>query len=73
MDRDVQEKVDREKEAQQMLTEQLEELVGALKASSLLVHSNLRKQNKVGFNFLCVIRKGICFLLGQGCLLLSGS
>ena len=49
MDRDVQEKVDREKEAQQVLTEQLEELVGVLKASSILVHSSLREQNKVGF------------------------
>jgi len=48
MDRDVQGKVDREKEAQQVLTEQLEELVGALKASSMLVHSSLREQNKVG-------------------------
>lgn len=58
IDRDLQEKVDREKEAQQMLTEQLGELVGALKASSMLVHSNLKTQNKVGFNFLCNIRKG---------------
>lgn len=47
IDRDLQEKVDREKEAQQMLTEQLGELVGALKASSMLVHSNLKTQNKV--------------------------
>ena len=50
MDRDVQEKVDREKEAQQVLTEQLEELVGALKASSMLVHTSLREQNKVGID-----------------------
>jgi hypothetical protein len=59
MDRDVQEKVDREKEAQQVLTEQLEELVGALKASSMLVHSSLREQNKVGCIWLGVIRKGV--------------
>lgn len=59
MDRDVQEKVDREKEAQQVLTEQLEELVGALKASSMLVHSSLREQNKVNFDRLCVIGKGL--------------
>lgn len=47
MDKDAQEKLDREKETQQVLTEQLEELVGALKASSMLVHSSLREQNKV--------------------------
>jgi hypothetical protein len=48
LDRDAQEKVKREQETQQALKAQLEELVGALKASSLLVHSSLREQNKVG-------------------------
>ena len=47
MDKESQEKVNREKEAQQVLTAQLEELVGALKTSSMLVHSSLREQNKV--------------------------
>lgn len=58
MDRDEQEKVDREKEAQQVLTEQLEELVGALKASSMLVHTSLREQNKVGALCVCAMREG---------------
>lgn len=63
MDRDVQEKVDREKEAQQVLTEQLEELVGALKASSMLVHSSLREQNKVGFDCWYAIKRGLRVVL----------
>ena len=47
MDKESQERVKREQETQQVLKAQLEDLVGALKASSLLVHSSLREQNKV--------------------------
>ena len=47
LDRESQETVKREQEAQHALKAQLEELVGALKASSLMVHSTLREQNKV--------------------------
>ena len=47
IDRESQESVDREKAAQEVLQAQLEELVSALKASSLLVHSSLRQQNLV--------------------------
>lgn len=47
LDKESQETVKREQEAQHALKAQLEELVGALKASSLMVHSTLREQNKV--------------------------
>lgn len=57
-------KVAKEKEAQQVLTEQLEELVGALKASSMLVHTSLRAQNKVG---LTTTRASWIWRLRQRC------
>lgn len=57
-------KVTKEKEAQQVLTEQLEELVGALKASSMLVHTSLRAQNKVG---LTTTRASWIWRLTQRC------
>lgn len=47
LDRDSQAKVQKEEAAQQALKAQLEELVGSLKVSTLLVHSSLRQQNEV--------------------------
>lgn len=47
LDRDSQERVKWEQEAQHALKGQLEDLVGALKASTLMVHSSLQQQNKV--------------------------
>ena len=50
MDRESQETVDQEKAAQEVLQAQLEELVSALKASTMIVHTSLREQNKVSKN-----------------------
>lgn len=49
LDKESQERVKKEQKAQHALKAQLEELVGALKQSTLMVHSSLTEQNKVCF------------------------